>query len=369
MNLSVVMILAFGVVIYLGHFGLVALVCCLQVAGFRELMAVRDSTDASPSDEVVRMPTLIMDCLLFFSVQYTTYGLIFISFFGATISDTPILRDLAAYHLLICGALFSIAIVFFVLTLEKGHYKTQYKNVTWTVMGLVAIAPSNLHVVNIFHGLAWFLLPVLLIITNDCTAYIWGFFFGRTSLIQLSPKKTWEGFLGALVSTVALAYLFAMVLNGYHYFNCPKHLLLAGTCSTEAMFQVVDYHLPAGISKLGSLVGLHLGVHRASPFRMWSLGFGLFASLIAPFGGFIASGFKRAHGIKDFGTLIPGHGGIVDRMDCQVIMAAFSFVVYMTIGTDPAVDEAFSAVTALHPYQQLTVYQQLEQSLLQRGML
>lgn len=56
-------------------------------------------------------------------------------------------------------------------------------------------------------------------------------------------------------------------------------------------------------------------------------------------------------------------------MDCQVIMAAFSFVVFMTIGTDPAVDVAFNAVTSLHPYQQLTVYQQLEQSLLQRGML
>jgi len=43
-----------------------------------------------------------------------------------------------------------------------------------------------------------------------------------------------------------------------------------------------------------------------------------FASLIAPFGGFFASGFKRGFKIKDFGDSIPGHGGMTDRMDCQV---------------------------------------------------
>jgi CDP-diglyceride synthetase len=43
----------------------------------------------------------------------------------------------------------------------------------------------------------------------------------------------------------------------------------------------------------------------------------VFASLVAPFGGFFASGFKRAFNIKDFGHSIPGHGGMTDRMDCQ----------------------------------------------------
>lgn len=43
----------------------------------------------------------------------------------------------------------------------------------------------------------------------------------------------------------------------------------------------------------------------------------MFASIIAPFGGFFASGFKRGFKIKDFGDSIPGHGGMTDRMDCQ----------------------------------------------------
>jgi len=43
---------------------------------------------------------------------------------------------------------------------------------------------------------------------------------------------------------------------------------------------------------------------------------GIFAAFIAPFGGFFASGVKRAFKIKDFGDSIPGHGGLTDRMDC-----------------------------------------------------
>lgn len=48
-----------------------------------------------------------------------------------------------------------------------------------------------------------------------------------------------------------------------------------------------------------------------------------FASLVAPFGGFFASGFKRAFNIKDFGDSIPGHGGMTDRMDCQCVLPAY----------------------------------------------
>jgi hypothetical protein len=50
------------------------------------------------------------------------------------------------------------------------------------------------------------------------------------------------------------------------------------------------------------------------------------ASLVAPFGGCFASGFKRAFKIKDFDQVIPGHGGILDRMDCQIVMGS---LVYM----------------------------------------
>ena len=52
--------------------------------------------------------------------------------------------------------------------------------------------------------------------------------------------------------------------------------------------------------------------------QLHAISLALFASVIAPFGGFFASGFKRSFKIKDFGDSIPGHGGMTDRMDCQV---------------------------------------------------
>lgn len=57
----------------------------------------------------------------------------------------------------------------------------------------------------------------------------------------------------------------------------------------------------------------------------------VFAALVAPFGGFFASGIKRAFGIKDFADVIPGHGGFLDRFDCQVPMGTFVFFYFREV--------------------------------------
>lgn len=62
------------------------------------------------------------------------------------------------------------------------------------------------------------------------------------------------------------------------------------------------------------------------PIQWHSLVLSLFASLLSPFGGFFASGFKRAFKLKDFSDSIPGHGGVTDRMDCQFINGLFAYV-------------------------------------------
>lgn len=57
----------------------------------------------------------------------------------------------------------------------------------------------------------------------------------------------------------------------------------------------------------------------------------LYASVFAPFSGFFASALKRAAEIKDFAGWIPGHGGLTDRVDCQLFMAIFTYVYYSYI--------------------------------------
>jgi len=80
---------------------------------------------------------------------------------------------------------------------------------------------------------------------------------------------------------------------------------------------------------VANLVGKDTILFMMSAFQKHAIVLALFASVIAPFGGFFASGFKRAFKIKDFSDTIPGHGGITDRMDCQMVMAVFSHL-YIT---------------------------------------
>ena len=126
------------------------------------------------------------------------------------------------------------------------------------------------------HGLLWGLLPLLLVSVNDSAAYLFGTLLGRTPLLpRLSPRKSVEGFLLSLLLTVYLSLRFGP-----------------------------------------SLVGL-------SPLP--SLSFGLLASLLCPLGGALASGLKRSRGAKTFGQAIPGHGGVLDRCDCGLVMSAAAY--------------------------------------------
>lgn len=88
---------------------------------------------------------------------------------------------------------------------------------------------------------------------------------------------------------------------------------------------------------------------------------GVFGSLVAPFGGFLMSAIKRAYGIKDFDSVIPGHGGVTDRMDCQLVMILFTFVHYQTFVRHAPVgyDRVLSLIGALKPEDQLRLYEEL----------
>jgi phosphatidate cytidylyltransferase len=90
--------------------------------------------------------------------------------------------------------------------------KYQFGQLTWTLMTLlIVIGQSNFIIQNIWKGLIWFLLPCSLIICNDIMAYMCGLALGRVlikkPLTNLSPNKTWEGFVGALFCTLVWAFV------------------------------------------------------------------------------------------------------------------------------------------------------------------
>lgn len=114
---------------------------------------------------------------------------------------------------------------------------------------------------------------------NDTGAYLSGRTFGRRKLCErLSPKKTWEGFWGGFILTLA-----------------------AGAATPFVLCQSVD-KLP-----------------------IWMI-YAALVSVFATFGDLFESLIKRRLGVKDSGNLIPGHGGILDRIDSLLAVAPFALL-------------------------------------------
>jgi len=112
-----------------------------------------------------------------------------------------------------------LGFVFFVANLKKGHYRFQFSQFAWTHMTLLlVVCQSHFIINNIFEGLIWFFLPASLVIANDIWAYIFGFFWGKTPLIKLSPKKTVEGFVGGWIMTI----LFGMLVREQSTVTCLR---------------------------------------------------------------------------------------------------------------------------------------------------
>lgn len=130
------------------------------------------------------------------------------------------LRVLVIYHRFISFCLYCGGFVLFVLSLVKKYYMKQFSLFAWThVVLLIVVSQSYLIIQNIFEGLIWFIVPVSMIICNDIMAYVFGFFLGKTPLIQVSPKKTWEGFIGGGFSTVIFGFIVSKnIIVTYLYF-------------------------------------------------------------------------------------------------------------------------------------------------------
>ena len=122
------------------------------------------------------------------------------------------------------------------------------------------------------EGFSYIATLVILVGCNDTFAYVFGVLLGKHPLApKISPKKTWEGFVGGLVFTAIGSAL--------------------------AFYYLLDHH-PA----IGALAGFA-------------------AVLAATVGDLVESAIKRDLSIKDMGTLLPGHGGMLDRLDSALITA------------------------------------------------
>ncbi|KAI0892050.1 phosphatidate cytidylyltransferase [Annulohypoxylon nitens] len=323
-----VMIGGFFGALFAGHIYIIACITIVQIVSFKEVIAIA----SVPSRARQLRPTKSLDWYWLATTMYFLYGESVIYYFKHIVLVDKVLLPLATHHRFISFVLYVIGFVFFVANLKAGHLKFQFSNFGWTHMALYLIVVQAHFVMNnVFEGMIWFFLPAALVITNDIFAYVCGITFGRTQLIKLSPKKTVEGFVGAWFMTILWAILLTNILMRSKYFICPVNDLGANIftgleCDPNPVFLPHTYSLP-------QLFFLPEGTSfsfTTEPIQFHSIILASFASLIAPFGGFFASGLKRTFKIKDFGDSIPGHGGMTDRMDCQFIMGFFAFIYYQT---------------------------------------
>ena len=131
---------------------------------------------------------------------------------------------------------------------------------------------------------------------NDAFAYFVGVFFGKHKMNpRISPKKTWEGFFGGVILTSIVLSAFAFIMA---YADDGKHAILHGLLDKDHWYHIVI---------LSTLI-----------------------PLVSVLGDLVFSSIKRHYEIKDFSNLIPGHGGVLDRID-SIIFAAITVAVYTSI--------------------------------------
>jgi phosphatidate cytidylyltransferase len=145
---------------------------------------------------------------------------------------------------------------------------------------------------------------LIVVWSGDIFAYYVGRTFGKHKMAEtISPKKTWEG---AIASTAG-AVLVSVVL--FHYIHSLGTVLvkLHALPSESLLFTDIRLYAPG-----------------------WQLAamFGLLVNIAAQLGDLAESAFKRGADIKDSGTLLPGHGGLLDRIDAMLFAAPVLWFFY-----------------------------------------
>ena len=183
----------------------------------------------------------------------------------------------AVYAWGLLGLVAFMALLFW--EMMRSHVQFTFQKMTMTFMaGLVV--PFMLCSIIRIHGMTigryMVLVPFIAAVLNDIGGYFGGMFFGRHKLAPvISPKKTIEGAIGGVILATLGMMIYAAML--------------------DFLFK---FHVNYGYAMI----------------------YGLLGSLCGMFGDLCFSVIKRQTGIKDYGNLIPGHGGVLDRFDSMVLV-------------------------------------------------
>lgn len=173
-------------------------------------------------------------------------------------------------------------------TIVSTNMRTNFKDVSYTLFGIVYIVTCIAFIAKIRgleHGnwLVWF--AIIAAWASDTFAYFIGKRFGKHKFSKVSPKKSIEGCIAGVIGAVIVALIYTYAVNEI----------------TSLNFSYIYITIITAI-----------------------------LSIIGQIGDFAASSIKRYVDVKDYSNLIPGHGGMLDRIDSLMFLSPFAYV-FLTI--------------------------------------
>lgn len=161
------------------------------------------------------------------------------------------------------------------------------------------------------NGALFVLLLMLVVWTGDIAAYYVGSAIGKRKLApRVSPGKSWEGTIASAVGAAVVSVLLLHFAPAIYLALARIHLL-----DIPAM--------PLNPSSAGE------GLLQSVPSWI-AVMFGLCVNVAAQLGDLVESALKRGAGVKDSGTLLPGHGGVLDRIDALLFAAPLGWLFYIS---------------------------------------
>ena len=207
------------------------------------------------------------------------------------ILSSIILIPLALFFIIEGSFLFnSLILICSIITLYEWQLMSKGKN--YNIFGFIYIIAS-FYIIYLLRNYSddqylFFLLILIICISTDIGGYVFGKVFKGPKLTKISPNKTYAGMIGAFLLSIFTATFF---LNYY------------------------DYYL----------------IDRFEILNIYNFIFIIFISSVSQFGDILISFFKRRSKIKNSGKIIPGHGGLLDRIDGMIFAFPASYLIFKII--------------------------------------
>jgi len=227
------------------------------------------------------------------NLTYAFVGVFFIFVIVASSGRTPLLETTAViYGTALAAAL--APFVFLTAAMRRATLDTGYPAAAASVFAFAYIAIPMALLVEIRRqpaGAIWVIYTLLAVWAGDIFAYFVGKSFGRHRMSpEISPKKTWEG---------AIASILASVIIGTVWFQHGPQI-------SAALLSVGLIDRPSGM----------YGLEQPSLWPIIVLS--AVVNIAAQLGDLVESLIKRGAGVKDSGSILPGHGGMLDRIDAML---------------------------------------------------